>query len=293
MKMISSNSGTIVTACLAATMIGLCQPSSAKASPEAAPVEVMVVGTYHLSNPGQDLNNVQADDVRSPAKQKQLEALAARLAAFRPTKIVVEREAGSPTFAIPAYRSFTAAELLQSRGEDVQIGFRLAARLGHREVYGFDEQPGPGEPDYFPFGKVKSFAAANGKAEWLQDLFGPAQAFTRRIEAEQSTKPISETLAWVNSADTVVAMHRSGYYELLKLGNGEEQPGADLNAMWYLRNAKMFGKLTNLARPGDRIVVVVGSGHAYWLRHFASNTPGYRSVDPVPLLTAEPSGANR
>ncbi len=56
--------------------------------------------------------------------------------------------------------------------------------------------------------------------------------------------------------------------------------------MWYLRNAKMFGKLTNIAKPGDRVLVVVGSGHAYWLRHFAGSTPGFRTVDPVPFLAS-------
>jgi hypothetical protein len=265
--------------------VSLGVPSGARAA-EPAPVEVMVVGTYHLSNPGQDLNNVKVEDVRSPAKQAQLEALAERLAAFRPTKIVIEREARSPTFEVAAYGKFTPATLLENRSEDAQIGYRLAAKLGHKAVYGFDEQPGPGEPDYFPFDKVQSYAAANGKGDWLQGLFASAQAYTKRIEAEQSRKPITDILAWVNDAKTVEAMHQSGYYELLKLGDGEAQPGADLNAMWYLRNAKMFGKLTNIAKPGDRVLVVVGSGHAYWLRHFAGNTPGYRAADPVSFLTA-------
>ena len=55
--------------------------------------------------------------------------------------------------------------------------------------------------------------------------------------------------------------------------------------MWYLRNAKIFAKLMTVARPGDRVLIVYGSGHNYWLRHFASTTPGYRNVDPTPYLT--------
>jgi hypothetical protein len=209
----------------------------------------MVVGTYHLSNPGQDLNNVKLEDVRSPSKQAELEALSERLAAFRPTKIVIEREARGPDFQVAGYTAFTPTTLLDDRSEDAQIGYRLAAKLGHKAVYGFDEQTGPGEPDYFPFDKVQTYAATSGKGPWLQSLFGPVQAYTKRIEAEQSTRRIAEILAWVNAPKTVEAMHRSGYYELLKLGDGETQPGADLNAMWYLRNAKMFGKLTNIAEP--------------------------------------------
>lgn len=74
------------------------------------------------------------------------------------------------------------------------------------------------------------------------------------------------------------------YYSILGIGDSEQQPGAELNALWYMRNAKIFAKLMTVAEPGDRLLVVYGGGHNYWLRHFASETPGYRSVDPVPYL---------
>jgi hypothetical protein len=66
---------------------------------------------------------------------------------------------------------------------------------------------------------------------------------------------------------------------LLRLGNATEQPGADLNGAWYLRNAKIFAKLTQIAQPADRVLVVFGSGHAYWLRHFVQNTPGFQLIE--------------
>ena len=72
---------------------------------------------------------------------------------------------------------------------------------------------------------------------------------------------------------------------MLGLGDTEQQPGADLNAYWDLRNAKIFAKLMTVAKPGDRILVVYGAGHNYWLRHFAGTVPGYRNVDPAPYLS--------
>jgi hypothetical protein len=63
------------------------------------------------------------------------------------------------------------------------------------------------------------------------------------------------------------------------LGSATEQPGADLNGAWYLRNAKIFAKLTQIARPADRVLVVFGSGHAYWLRHFVQNMPGFQLIE--------------
>lgn len=46
----------------------------------------------------------------------------------------------------------------------------------------------------------------------------------------------------------------------------------------------MFGKIDMVAEPDDRLLVIVGSGHATWLKHFASHMPGYRVVDPTPYL---------
>jgi hypothetical protein len=66
---------------------------------------------------------------------------------------------------------------------------------------------------------------------------------------------------------------------MLALGDSHTQPGADLNGYLYLRNAKIFAKLTQIAKPGDRILVTFGAGHSYWLRHLVRNTPGFALVE--------------
>ncbi|MEI6418928.1 MAG: DUF5694 domain-containing protein, partial [Sphingomonadales bacterium] len=70
----------------------------------------------------------------------------------------------------------------------------------------------------------------------------------------------------------------------LTVGDKYNQAGADLNAMWYLRNAKIFGKLMQVAKPGARVLVVYGGGHLFWLKHFARFAPGFRDVDVMPYL---------
>jgi pheromone shutdown protein TraB len=51
-----------------------------------------------------------------------------------------------------------------------------------------------------------------------------------------------------------------------------------------MRNAKIAAKLMDIARPGDRVVVIFGSGHKHWLEQVLSNTPGFQVVDPLPYL---------
>lgn len=254
------------------------------AAPAAAePVHVMVLGTYHFDNPGQDLNNVKADDVLKPRRQAELDALASALATFKPTKIMVERVARTPDLIDPHFTSFAPDELRKQRDERYQIGYRIAHLLKLDRVYAIDEQPEKGEPDYFPFGAVAQYAQTNGMGERLEKIMATPAAETRAFEDRQRTSSIPELLLHSNDP-TGFYSSIGGYYETLAIGDTDRQPGADLNAMWYLRNAKIFAKLMTVAQPGDRVLVVYGTGHNYWLRHFARETPGFKNVDPRPYL---------
>src|SRR5262245_48597480 len=87
------------------------------------PAQVMIVGTFHFSNPGHDQHNVQADDVLTPERQRQLQAISKSLQRFRPTVVAVEWPA---ELVNERYTKFKAGELPPSRNEVVQLGFRLA-----------------------------------------------------------------------------------------------------------------------------------------------------------------------
>lgn len=247
------------------------------------PVQVMVLGSYHFGNPGRDKVNAHVDDVTTPQRQRELEALADAIAEFKPTRVMVEAQRPGPTYDVTDFATFSPNVLKTDRDETTQIGYRIAARAGLRSVQGIDEQPGKGEPDYFPIGRVEAYAKAHGQQAYLDAAFATVQASAKKFEAEQATTSIPRMLIRYNDPSTPMGGQDS-YYSLLRLGDGNEQPGADLNAMWYLRNAKIFAKLINVAKPSDRVLVVYGAGHGYWLRHFASTTPGYSSVDVRPYL---------
>ncbi len=247
------------------------------------PVQVMVPGSYHFGNPGRDKVNAHVDDVTTPQRQHELEALADAIAEFKPTRVMVEAQRPGPTYDVTDFATFTPSLLKTDRDERIQIGYRIAERAGLRSVQGIDEQPDKGEPDYFPIGRVEAYAKAHGQKAYLDAAFATVQASARKFEAEQATTSIPRMLIRYNDPSTPMGGQDS-YYSLLRLGDGNEQPGADLNAMWYLRNAKIFAKLINVAKPGDRVLVVYGAGHGYWLRHFASTTPGYSSIDVRPYL---------
>ena len=251
-------------------------------SPTSTPIQVMILGTYHFDNPGQDLHNMHVESVLTPERQKELDEIAARLAKFNPTKLAVEALSDQPDFSTPKYAEFTTAKLTSDADERVQIAFRLAHRLQQKTVYGIDEQSST--IDYFPFDKVQAYANAHNQTAVLNHVQEEVEKSVKHMETAQKTTPIRLMLADMNDPARVRSDHDQFYYGLLALGDQKEQPGAELNAAWYQRNAKIFAKLIQIARPGDRILVVFGSGHAFWLRHFAQNTPGFALAEPNDYL---------
>ena len=265
-------------------LAALCFASMAAAAPQpAAPVEVMVLGAYHFGNPGRDINNIQVDSVLTPQRQRELDNLAKALAAFRPAHVMVEMQSEAPGFAIAEYDRFGPDMLAKDANEIVQIGYRTARAAGLKTVNGIDEQPKDGEPDYFPYDKVQATAAKFGQTAQLEVLNVPVVAWLKRFEADQKTHSVTQMLMRMNDPGGLNG-NMDSYYGMLPIGDANEQTGADLNAGWYLRNAKIFGKLMHVAKPGDRVLVVFGAGHSYWLRHFASQVQGYRNVDVMPYL---------
>ncbi len=188
----------------------------------AEPVHVMILGTYHFDNPGQDLNNIKADDVLKPRRQEELEALASALATFKPTKIMVERVARTPDLIDPHFTSFAPDKLRQERDERYQIGYRMAYQLKLGRVYAIDEQPEKGEPDYFPFGAVAEYAQANGMGERLKKMMATPAAETKAFEERQRTQSIAQLLLHSNEP-TGFYSSIGGYYETLAIG---DQPPA-------------------------------------------------------------------
>ena len=245
-------------------------------------VQIMVIGAFHMGNPGQDVANAEVDNMLTDERQAEIAAVADALAAFKPTAVAVERITEAPDYIDPKYQAFTPDMLSENADERYQIAYRLANEAGVTRVYGIDEQPSDGEPDYFPFGALMAHAEETGQAEALQGQIADIQQLMADFSATQKDNSVAEMLLMFNSDGPLSSP--DFYYRTFTYDRGETQPGAELQAYWFMRNAKIFSKLAQVTKPGDRVVVVYGAGHKFWLDHFAENTPGYALIDPAPYL---------
>ncbi len=258
------------------------QNQTKKAAPTVVPpIKVMILGTYHMASPGLDVVNTQVDDVTEPKWQRELAALAERLAKFTPTKVAVEVVSRADDFVYADYRKFSPADFLKDKNEITQIGFRLAHRMKHDSVFAIDEQSEA--IDYFPFGKLQAYVKETGREAELAAVTTRWQAIGKAMETLQKRATVSQILRELNEPSEIDEGQRA-YVSAMNIGAGDRWLGAELNAAWYLRNAKIHAKLMKIAKPGDRIVVVYGAGHNYWLRELVRTTPGYELVEPRHFL---------
>lgn len=239
---------------------------------------LMVVGMPHLANPGQDVVNTSIDDVLAPARQREIEAIVEALAAYKPTRVVVEMPIAKQSALDERYAAYRAGNYKLTRDESDQIGLRLAARLDLPRVFAGDWNGMP--PGGIEAIDWDTYAIRTGKADLVAAIRRPGGA-----ESEDLTKSrLPELLATMNSTDALAARHRR-YFDYALLGDDTEAPGPNWFASWHGRNLRIFARLVRIAEDADdRVLVVYGAGHAPLLRQFAEQSGAFQVVDPVPYL---------
>jgi hypothetical protein len=237
--------------------------------PAPAKPEILIVGTYHMANPGRDIFNMQADDVLAPKRQAEMAELLAVLKRFRPTKIAIESTVYDDTRK-KQYADYLAGQRELTRNEIEQVGFRLAKELGHPDVYPVDID---GE---FPWQRMVNFAKATGRTKEFDAMYAELGAHVKEQDEFMARHTILETLLFMNDDDRV-AVDVGFYMRDAHFGEAGDYAGPDLLASWYQRNIRIYGNIVNLiGSPGERILVVYGAGHLGWLRQAAQSDPTVR-----------------
>lgn len=237
-------------------------------SANAGRAEVLVLGVYHMANPGRDIFNTQADDVFAPKRQAEIGQLIEVLKKFQPTKIAVEADPWGPRKG--QYADYLAGKYTVTRNEIDQIGYRLAKELGHKTVYLVDAD---GE---FPYPRLVNYAKASGRSKELEAMMGGIGERVKAQSAYLASHTILEALLYLN-ADDYVAQDVGFYYRQARFGEPGDWAGADLLAEWFKRNIRIYSNVMPLAdSPNERVLVIFGSGHLGWLRQDFAGNPDLR-----------------
>jgi len=243
--------------------------------------DLLVLGMAHFNNPGRDSINIEIDDILSARRQSEVLALIDELAEFKPTHIAVEVLSQSQDDLNERYARYREGEYELTRNESDQIGFRLAAKLGHHQIYAVDwndNPPGDIDADY----DWHSYGLANGFEATIDRITDPEAA--KEYYVELGSQTVSAWLKQLNNPDALAAAHKV-YFDIAMIGRGEELLGANWVGTWYARNLKIFSRLVKMSEsPSDRVLVIYGQGHAYLLRQFAQESEEFNIVNVDSVL---------
>ena len=247
---------------------------------EAKKAHVLVLGAFHMNNPGHDIFNLQVDDVLVAKRQKEIAETVAILKRFRPTKIALEADFGNDQMT-KNYEAYLEGKYELTRNERDQIGLRLAKELGHKQIYSIDAD---GD---FPFDKVQEFAKKNGKQRELDDWMKEIPKLLEKESMILRDGTITDLLQFVNRPERI-RQDQEEYLDFAQFADGKQYPGPDLLAEWYRRNIRIYANLRNIITSGeDRVLVIFGSGHLYWLQRDVIDS---RDLELVRLLDYLPNG---
>jgi hypothetical protein len=242
-----------------------------------AGAQILVIGSYHMSNPGLDAVSIKADDVLAAKRQREIDDLASRIAGFRPTKVAVEIPFGRDSMSNALFRRYVQGTHALDRTEMQQLGFRVAKSAGLHRIYGVDYDLDVN------LASVMVWALTHGQPELATAAQSISAALLAEADSMMKHATVSEIIATLNSARADSA--HGIYLAALRVGADTSYPGATMAARWYERNLRIASNILRIIdSPSDRVLVIIGAAHAPILRELLERVPGVRVVPAASVL---------
>jgi len=240
-------------------------------------IKIMLVGTYHFANPGQDKFNTKVDDYGTPERQQQIQEVNNALAKFKPEKIFLESNIKYQNEADAHFQQYKEGKVDitgKMINERLQIGEKLAKQLNNKHIYAADAG---GEW----LGKeVERYAdSANlGYYKKFVKMFGEYITYYNHYIA---THTVKENLEYLNRPEELLNHNHMMYnYVFPRIGAGDNYIGAELVGEWYKRNVKIYANILKNVSPTDKqVMVLFGSGHIYILKQLFKDNPDFEVIE--------------
>ncbi len=242
--------------------------------------QIMILGVYHFSSSA-DLIKLDLDDILGEQRQKEIAELNASLLTFRPDKIFVEWPPETQPRVDSLYQAYRDGDFALGANEVYQIGFRMAAALNLPGVYCMDAS------GWYLYDTLVATARTSGQYEAFSQAMENLFAEVMARDSLNRTLSIREKLLLMNAPQEIMRSHllNAGVTTAASLGTPGEYGGAEFIGEWYKRNIRMYSNIVRqLSDADDRILVIVGAGHARILMHFFQDHPDFELIAATNFL---------
>lgn len=229
----------------------------------------LVVGTFHFEGSASDLMGNSLPDTLSEKRQKEIVAVVDALARFRPTKVAVEYPVGHAKIQ-EAYQAYLDGQRELKASETEQIAFRLAKKLGHKKIWPVDHKLD------MDFDSLMQAVQKYGQQGYFEQAMAGGKAFVGETQRRIDQETIGSALRFMNDPKELETGHGT-YMLMAQVGAAGDAKGAEVVGGWYQRNLYIFSNLVRLIEsPEERVLLVIGAGHAKLLRDYIQESPNLR-----------------
>ncbi|SDN12323.1 hypothetical protein SAMN05518871_103354 [Psychrobacillus sp. OK028] len=228
--------------------------------------QVLVLGTFHMNDYA---------ELHAQKRQDEIEEVITNLVNFKPTKIAVEMVVEKNIDLKNKYKQYISGEYTLEMNEIYQVGFRIASRLGHEQLYAVDWM-GEAEMDYVEVEKWLKENQPELFKEIFDGLYLPELTSNKSVLAYY--RELNEPF-WLNQ------LHKL-YLNMARIGDFDNYIGMKWLSWWYKRNLIIYSNLSRIANSKEeRILLIVGSSHSSIITKFLEESEAFEIVKPLDYLT--------
>ena len=212
-------------------------------------------------------------DVLKEPKKSEVTDLVEYIKIFNPNKVMIEAK----TDWNERYLKYQKGEYLDKRDERYQVAMRIANELNLDSIFSIDA--GTLESELFEKDSVLTKSLTN-KIDWdAKDPF--LEGAFKWLDYRDGLMKQMHLLDFIKDMNTREGHNANFGLYLTGAMATDDYDGADkLSIWWYNRNVRIFSNILKLTSgPEDRILLVIGNGHAAILRQLFEASPQYEFVE--------------
>lgn len=237
-------------------------------------IPVLNVGTFHMGETT-DANKTEFDE-HDPQNKKQVHQIAAMLAKFRPTVIIVEIEPAYQDSLESQYQRYLKNPAMQFKNPDEVelLAFEVGRLSGASRIHAIDYKEG------YNYMISRTVADESGKLlvrKYEEMMQANEQAF---YQQKNNAPTVLDMLQGINHPDYLDYLINTNADMLTYISSKGKSEGADEAAKFYHRNLVMYSNLNQIPLSADdRVFILMGASHTAFFKELMKRSPKYKLVD--------------
>jgi len=236
-------------------------------------IPILNFGTFHMGFTS-DANTTEFDE-NDKKNQKAVHRIAEKLAAFKPTVILVETRPESDEKIQAEYQEYVSNPdmFFESPSEIELLAYELGRLSDTKRLYGIDHKMGY---NYMIGDKMDNYI----DSVWHDKYYEDPLSFYPSVNLNRNSLNLFDKLRLTNNDRFLDFLITVNADMLTHVGSKTGFEGADEAAKYYQRNLRMYSNLNRIdLNEKDRVFILMGASHTAFFRDFISRNPKYVMVN--------------